>query len=203
MTAEIVALNKGAVALAADSAVTVGSRSLVGTQSKVFRSADKLFALSQTQPIAVMCYGNADLMGIPWETVIKGYRSHLKDTVFPRVADYAADFLDYAGCYLKHVTEKEMEEFVTGQVRVVLGAWEVMAYGTDTENPSPADLEEAARALEEALKTGTPCKGITGDYLKTLKGMRLTAVQDFLKHEHPLPAALSRRLHRIGQLAWS
>jgi hypothetical protein len=206
MTAEIVALNQGAVALAADSAVTVGSRSLFGTQSKVFRSADKLFALSHTQPIAVMCYGNAELMGIPWETVFKGYRSHLKDTVFPRVADYAADFLDYAGCYQKHVTEEELERFIEGQVGVALRAWEVMADRADMEDPSLADLEEAARDLEEALKTGTPCKGITGDYLKTLKGMRLTAVQDYLEDGYradPLPAALSRRLHRIGQLAIS
>jgi len=67
MTAEIGILNTTGVALAADSAVTIGS-------SKVFNSADKLFSLSKHHPVGIMIYGNASFMGVPWETIIKIYR---------------------------------------------------------------------------------------------------------------------------------
>ncbi len=82
MTAEIAILNRVGVALAADSAVTVGR-----TAGKIWTSADKLFQLSEVDPVAVMVYGNAEHIGIPWETIIKCYRqvhgresrSHLSD----------------------------------------------------------------------------------------------------------------------------
>ena len=51
VTAEIAVMNKEAVALAADSAVTMPS-------GKVFFSANKLFALSRNEPVAAMIYGN-------------------------------------------------------------------------------------------------------------------------------------------------
>jgi hypothetical protein len=68
-------LNKHGVALAADSAVTVSSR--VEGPRKVYNSANKLFALSKYHPVGIMIYGNAEMMGIPWETIIKIYRARL------------------------------------------------------------------------------------------------------------------------------
>jgi len=67
MTAEIAILNKNGVALASDSAVTIQKP---GTQ-KIYNTANKLFMLSKYHPVGVMVYGMAELMGIPWETVIK------------------------------------------------------------------------------------------------------------------------------------
>lgn len=67
MTAEIAVLNKTGVALAADSAVTIGT---TGAQ-KVYNSANKLFTLSKYQPVGIMIYGGASFMGIPWENLIK------------------------------------------------------------------------------------------------------------------------------------
>ena len=70
MTAEACVMNKLGVALAADSAVTL-------TQpggAKVYQSADKLFLLSTSEPVAAMFYGNSSLLGVPWETIIKRYR---------------------------------------------------------------------------------------------------------------------------------
>ena len=63
MTAEIVIMNREAVALASDSAVT----SISGSGSKIFTSANKLFSLSRYNPVGVMIHGNATLMGVPWE----------------------------------------------------------------------------------------------------------------------------------------
>jgi len=71
MTAEVAILNKTAVALAADSAITLGSQ-------KIYNSGNKLFSLSKYRPVGIMVFGNAEFMGIPWETIIKFYRSKLK-----------------------------------------------------------------------------------------------------------------------------
>ncbi len=64
MSAETAIMNKEAIAIAADSAVTL-------REGKIFTSANKIFSLSKYHPVGVMIYGNATFMGIPWETMIK------------------------------------------------------------------------------------------------------------------------------------
>lgn len=91
MTAEMGMLNKYAVALAADSAVTVSQNG----ESKVYNSANKLFQLSNTEPIGIMIYGNASFMGIPWETIIKLYRNQLNNQSFNLLENYAENFLNF------------------------------------------------------------------------------------------------------------
>lgn len=70
MTAEIAVLNKSAVALAADSAVTIGA----GSDAKIYNSVNKIFELATETPIGVMIYNRLDYMGLPFETVIKEFR---------------------------------------------------------------------------------------------------------------------------------
>ena len=91
MTAEIAVMNREAIALAADSAVTVQNEK----GQKIFASASKIFTLSKYQPVGVMIYGSASFMGIPWETIIKIYRSRLGQKTFKTVAEYAEDFLAF------------------------------------------------------------------------------------------------------------
>lgn len=67
MTALVAILNKQSVALAADSAVTTGD-------AKIFNTVNKLFALSKHQPVGIMVYSSAEVMGVPVETVIKEFR---------------------------------------------------------------------------------------------------------------------------------
>lgn len=89
MTAIIGVMNKHAVAIAADSAVTLGGG------KKVLNSANKLFSLSKRHPVAIAIYGNSELVGTPWEIIIKEYRKNLKDTSFPHLSDYVDDFFDF------------------------------------------------------------------------------------------------------------
>ena len=91
MTAEIAILNRNAVALAADSAVTLQS----SEGPKIYNTANKLFALSKYRPVGVMVYGSGDFMRIPWETMIKMYRSNLHDKGFPHLEEYASDFIEF------------------------------------------------------------------------------------------------------------
>ena len=88
MTAEIALLNKTAVALAADSAVTLAE------SGKIY-PGNKLFALSRYQPVGVMIYNNAEFMDVPWETLIKMYRQSLGSDAKPTIYDYLENFLEY------------------------------------------------------------------------------------------------------------
>ena len=91
MTSEVVVMNRMGVALAADSAVT----SEVDDSSKVRDSAVKLFMLSKYHPVGVMVYNNSLLLGVPWETLIKLFRSELGTRSLPTLAEYGEALIDY------------------------------------------------------------------------------------------------------------
>lgn len=91
MTAEIALLNKLAVTLAADSAVTIGS----GASTKVYNSADKIFEGTNLDPIGIMVYNSPELSGIPVESIIKMHRDRECKDHFSTVFDFADAFLDY------------------------------------------------------------------------------------------------------------
>lgn len=92
MTAEIAVLNRAAVALAADSAVTVQSGP---GGHKVFNTTRKIFRLSLSEPVGIMFYDNALFMGVPWETVIKLYRSQLANNTFDTLDEYMEDLISF------------------------------------------------------------------------------------------------------------
>ncbi len=92
MTAEIAILNKSAVALAADSAVTIQT-SDGGT--KIYNSINKLFGLSRCHPIGIMIFGDAQVMDTPWETVIKIFRDELKYNGFDSLQEYGNRFIKF------------------------------------------------------------------------------------------------------------
>ncbi|MEJ2816403.1 hypothetical protein [Caulobacter sp. CCG-8] len=91
MTAEIAILNRSAVALAADSAGTIGQ----GGSAKIYNGFNKIFELSEHEPIGIMIYGNLDYMGLPLEALIKRYRKRLGRKSFPHVKDYLKDFVKF------------------------------------------------------------------------------------------------------------
>lgn len=91
MTAEIVIMNKTAVALAADSAVTIGDTE---KDIKIYDTVNKLFALSRYHPVGIMVFGSSDFMGIPWETIIKEFRKTIVEER-PYLEKYAEDFISF------------------------------------------------------------------------------------------------------------
>ncbi|TBZ06236.1 hypothetical protein [Rhizobium leguminosarum] len=90
MTAEIAILNKLAVALATDSAVTISAGK---QEEKIYDSADKLFDLSTRNPIGIMIYNGMQFMQAPLQVLISEYRS--KSKPFNTVKEAAYDFLSY------------------------------------------------------------------------------------------------------------
>ena len=91
MTAEIAIMNKEAIALAADSAVTINT----GSGRKIYNTVNKLFALTKHAPIGIMVYGRAELMGVPWESIIKTYRPVIAADSFETLNEYVSHFLSF------------------------------------------------------------------------------------------------------------
>ena len=91
MTAEVAVWNKSAIALAADSAVTISRGRMIEKTYNV----NKLFTLSKHRPIGVMVYDSAELCGVPWETIIKSYRQNLGKKAFGTTKEYAADLITF------------------------------------------------------------------------------------------------------------
>lgn len=89
MSAGICVMNRNAIAMAADSAVTVGDH------VAIHNSANKLFSLSRVAPIGVIIYANSTFMSVPMEIIIKEYKKHIGTTAFDKLSDYLEDFISY------------------------------------------------------------------------------------------------------------
>jgi hypothetical protein len=88
MTAEMAVLNRLAVALAADSAVTIGR----DESTKIFQSENKLFKLSSRKPIGLLIYNDNEFFGVPWKLIVKDFRLENGDDSRQTVFDWFTDF---------------------------------------------------------------------------------------------------------------
>lgn len=166
VTAEVVILNREAVAIAADSAATVAGRG-----PKIYNTANKLFALSTVEPVAVMIYGAGTFGTIPWETVVKEYRRKAGPKTFGTVAEHAADFIDHLSGLTQHVPRGEQLERVA-----MTAGWEldmirdrvedeIVAASADGTQLDGAEVIErilgAIEATIERLARGTFVEGLS------------------------------------------
>ncbi|MDI4633137.1 hypothetical protein J7U46_08775 [Pelomonas sp. V22] len=95
MTSEVLMLNKEAVVIAADSAVTTGR----APHPRYSKAANKIFDVSAYGNVALTIYGSADIDRVPWELVAKLFR--VQDAASPqrpKLADYQGALLSYLQC---------------------------------------------------------------------------------------------------------
>jgi hypothetical protein len=110
MTAEVAIANLSAIAMAADSAVTIGGQ-------KIYNSALKLFSLSKVAPVGTMVYGNAALLDVPWETLIKSHRKWLGNSLHENLVDYASSFIAFLQSNLEFFPEDSQKRWLECNVR--------------------------------------------------------------------------------------
>ncbi len=167
MTAVVGILNKQAVAIAADSAVTIG-----GTNGrKIFNKANKVFTLSKYHPVGVMIYNSASLMGTPWETIIKVYRSQLGDKPFPTVKDYQQDFINFLKTKQYYAPADVQTAFfenfalmiVNGMIKEVANKNKILI-----DAPTEENRIKFLQLLEEQAELITGNFSITDDYCNEL-----------------------------------
>lgn len=154
--------NKDALAFAADSVGSVEHKTFI---------VNKLFEISDNDPVWVVIAGSADFMGISLETIIKEFRKSIVDRREESLFDYVKLFLEYVkdADYLKKTTNKELIEilisslFQTLQRRidgVVSNAW-------DDPEFVVKELEEQNRILTK--KSGDAVADFLGKILGKLQ----------------------------------
>lgn len=154
MTAEIAILNRTAVALAADSVVTLST----GQRGrKTYDSAEKIFQLSRYQPIGLMIYNNAQFMNAPLEVLARRYRETLTAKAFKHLEDVWPAFSTYLRGFshtdadeddhLRQWAAVEINDFRAIHVNHMLGA--LTGSG---KRPSESAEQRVARAVAERRK---------------------------------------------------
>ena len=148
MTSEIAVMNQRAVALAADSAVT-----LVDGGSVVVRNEQrKLFNLIDKKPVGLMFFGLADLMGHPWEHLIERYKNKQSPEGFATLREYAGGFTGV----LDGLTEFFPKDRCRDEYRRLLASvyryvFHLAQFLRDSQDPSLPELSDTA-VLEIAIE---------------------------------------------------
>lgn len=141
-------MNQSAVALAADSAATMSG-------TKIF-AANKIFALSKYEPIAVMIYGNASCMRVPWETIVKECRSELGEESYPTVEAYGKAFLSLMSANRLLFPESQQDAFAyLSACGVFAGIREGIIEGIreETRREGSADTATITKIAREQITT--------------------------------------------------
>jgi len=206
MTSEIVLMNQRAIAMAADSAVTVidGGKIIVRNEQR------KLFNLADGLPVGVMFFGLADLMGHPWDVLAEHYRTHAKPAPLPHVRDYAEslfNLLDILESFFPPARQKdEYKRLLTSVYRFVM-RYAHYLHETGAEGPDEEILGAAVDHIWKRYQTtpdGRPRKDlecfpagfaaiIARDYGDTIENLIGSFFSAF-----PLDLKTRERLHEIG-----
>lgn len=96
MTCEVVVLNRLGLSLAADSAVTFSSNDPSNNGSRTYSSGvNKIFQLAEKEAVGVMVFNAASMQDVPWELIIKSFRTKFGASSCPRLADYKKELADF------------------------------------------------------------------------------------------------------------
>lgn len=179
MTAIVGVLNKHAVAIAADSAVTMGNT------HKVVNSANKIFTLSKYCPVAVMTYSSASFMGVPWDIIIKEYRKQLKNKCFPKLENYVNDFMEYLHNKQFFCDVKTQNNYLNWMLESFFDiCCEEICYENhiaDKATLSPALIEQKLKDCIDLYKSAEKCPDFVVYTLEDFKNYTDIIIQDFAK----------------------
>ncbi len=157
MTAEIVIMNREAIALAADSAVSIMGGQTERPQ-KIFTSADKIFELSAGQSVCFMVFNYASFMGIPWEIIFTHYRRKVKHLAFSTTEECGKDFINFLANDEDLVPpEGEENYFITNTYRYFLYIRQIIGQNLD-------DLAKSSGEISEDSVLQVPLSTIQGFY---------------------------------------
>lgn len=113
MTAEVAIYNRSAITLAADSAVSISKGQ---APHKIYNNAEKLFAITKYHPAGLMIYGSSDILGMPWELIIKQHRVKLGEDSFSTLKEYAESFFTFTEEFFTKLpfeaVEKEYNDYL-------------------------------------------------------------------------------------------
>ena len=151
MTCEIAIMNQSAVTLAADSAMTVRRWVNGEQQTRYFKGSNKIFQISNHHPVGLMVYGAAGIQNVPWELIVKEFRSHLTNTSYPSLKDYAEALFDYIRQHPKFFPPaRRVEIFINEVTNTGLAILTNMATRLNLSAP-PANKDERKKVIDDYL----------------------------------------------------
>lgn len=135
MTCEAVCMNRLGLAIAVDSAVSIGPK------GRAYPSADKLFPLDNGAPVAIAIYGSASFLGVPWKLILEAFSLTLGERRFDTLDEYQHGLLDFcASSHPLFTAELEATDFKTT----------VSSYWRQLFKPVFIDHGEDAREWDDA-----------------------------------------------------
>jgi hypothetical protein len=184
MSSAIIFINKLGVAVAADSAATVGER------AAIFNTAQKIFPIGRTDKAQVLAIivGNPMFMGVPIELIFKKYSKFIEDHSFSKntIEDYITDFIRFVEEHQYDFAFKDSENKY--MYRLVVGIFDEMFENllqktTDSsEIPEEVFLKDFFGDLSNKVKENI-------DYHATIEKKDQTqnmVGKEFIEKNHPL-----------------
>ena len=146
MTAIVGILNKHGIAVAADSAETIGNG------IKIYNKANKIFNLSKYHPIGSAVYGSANFSELtPWDIVFKLYRENIGMKCFPRLENYVNDFVSFIEERSFFSETKDLENVLCNNVLSYFKEY-ILVNRIGHGDPNEIDYNKLPIVLEEIQK---------------------------------------------------
>lgn len=165
MTSQLIISNAQGIAIASDSAVTLGGG------RRTLDTAEKLFPLPQPHRIAVLHSGIVTLHGLPYSLLLNEWSSSLGDLPLPTVEDYRSAFLTWLGNNLQWLSEdrivREWGEHLSRRFDIIRsGILERVEEDRLGAGPEQAALDEA-KAWATGLPTFAAFENVDDEWLAT------------------------------------
>lgn len=119
MTALVGVLNKRGAAIAADSAMTVFGNG----SSKIYNNEQKIFPLSDKNPIGVMICNNLNFLTTPWALIFELYKSERDNQTYPKLTGYVEDFINYLTSLKRLQTQEVKNAFYQNEFEQLIDAF--------------------------------------------------------------------------------
>jgi hypothetical protein len=201
-------MNKLAIALAADSAVTITT----DTGDKVYNTANKLFTLSKLAPVGLLLYNATEINGLPVEVIVKEFRENLGARRFKSLDSYADrfwSFLEKGPPITENSKERNLGRLLHFSFReIYLRALRIRADDSAAAHPFNVYLHRAIDELGGVIsRRGRDPQfedvdvAIVATERKSLLDSEHDGVRDQFKREHDLPDLTEGLPGLLNQLA--
>ena len=139
MTSQLILLNGFGVALASDSAMTLGNK-------RTYETAEKVIPLPKPHRIAVLHSGSVTIHGMPYSVLVNEWANTLGSTSLRTVALYRQNFLSWLNDNHDWVTpNRATEDFMYQLKDIYRIIWKKIQDNVNTDTSEP---EQQAKCLE-------------------------------------------------------
>lgn len=180
MTAIVGILNKHGIAVAADSAETIGNG------IKIYNKANKIFNLSKYHPIGAAVYGSANFGDlVPWDIVFKLYRENIGKLCLPKIEDYVNSFVSFIEKRSFFSEIKDLEDILCNNILSYFNEY-IIINRIGHGQPNGIDLSKLPGVINEIQKEieTSPVidsiKGVTKDEFVASIGKALKKIEQDL-----------------------